>query len=373
MCINFLLWELEAETTLYRAKILAISQILGRQLFNDESISPDLVDRPLDYARDELMARYEILEATRNNSIMQESQIKKSLSKFGVELPNFAIEHTKQCNRALEVWMATIGAGITTKKLDAVRNIWKNLSESILLLDKAIAEIKETERAIIEIASTTTDNEGIFTNLDQDAWKIACNYIPAQFVPTKIANDGVKTLKSTAKEAWKLALKEYSKGNSNEGLKWNRLAAEQGHTKAQEKLAWAYYTGEGVQKDHTKAVSWFKKSAKKGNAQAQYILGDMYDSGEGGLSKNYKKAHILYRKAADQGNTKAQFNLGFMYESGKGVAIDFVEALYWYNLATILEDRNAKEHRNRLLKIMTPADISKAQALAREWLENHKK
>ena len=43
----------------------------------------------------------------------------------------------------------------------------------------------------------------------------------------------------------------------------------------------------------------------------------------------------------------------------------------WFNIAAALGDKEAKENRDIVAKKMTPADISKAQKLAREWMEKH--
>ena len=61
-----------------------------------------------------------------------------------------------------------------------------------------------------------------------------------------------------------------------------------------------------------------------------------------------------------------------MYHNGEGVPQDYVQAFMWYNLAASRfspgEDRDqAAEYRDIIAKWMTPAQISKAQKLAREW------
>ncbi len=79
-----------------------------------------------------------------------------------------------------------------------------------------------------------------------------------------------------------------------------------------------------------------------------------------------------YRKAAEQGYAKAQFNLGNMYITGLGVPLDYAQAHMWYDLAASRfppgEDHDdAVENRDTVAKGMTPAQISEAQKLAREW------
>ncbi len=79
-----------------------------------------------------------------------------------------------------------------------------------------------------------------------------------------------------------------------------------------------------------------------------------------------------WRKAAEQGMAEAQYNLGFMYGIGEGVPQNSVQAHVWINLAVPKlppgESRDkAVEVRDEIAKLMTPAQISEAEKLAREW------
>ncbi len=78
------------------------------------------------------------------------------------------------------------------------------------------------------------------------------------------------------------------------------------------------------------------------------------------------------RPLAEQGHAEAQFNLGFMYYNGRGVPQDYAQAHMWYYLAAstfpLGESRmKAFDNRDIVAKRMTPAQISEAQKLAREW------
>ncbi len=79
-----------------------------------------------------------------------------------------------------------------------------------------------------------------------------------------------------------------------------------------------------------------------------------------------------WRPLAEQGHAKAQFYLGVMYGFGECVPRDYVQAHMWLNLAASRlppgEDRNrAVKNRDIVAERMTPAQISEAQKLAREW------
>ena len=76
-----------------------------------------------------------------------------------------------------------------------------------------------------------------------------------------------------------------------------------------------------------------------------------------------------YRKAAEQGVAKAQYNLGLMYAKGQSLPKNYVLAYMWLHLSAAKGNKAAAEIRDVVAKIMLPADLSKAQRLAREWLE----
>ncbi len=118
------------------------------------------------------------------------------------------------------------------------------------------------------------------------------------------------------------------------------------------------------------ALREFRPLAEQGNAEAQLKLGVMYNDGLG-VPQDYAKAILWYYEAAEQGNDSAQFYLGGMYEQGLGVSLDYVEAHNWYNLAAAQGHKMAANHRGIAESEMTPANVLKAQRLAREWMEKH--
>ncbi len=85
---------------------------------------------------------------------------------------------------------------------------------------------------------------------------------------------------------------------------------------------------------------------------------------------DYATAFREFRPLAEQGHANAQRNLGVMYI--QGVTLDFVQAYKWLNVAASSfppgkqRDRTVKI-RDIVAKRMTPAQISEAQKLAREW------
>jgi len=137
--------------------------------------------------------------------------------------------------------------------------------------------------------------------------------------------------------------------------------------------AWAGFD-EGVaaydRGDYATAFEEMLPIAEQGNADAQFALGVMYGNGDG-VPQDYAVAMKWYRLAAEQGIARAQYNLGIMYGNGKGVPQDYVQAHMWFNLAASKGNETGRKNRDIIAKKMTPADVSKAQRLAREWLEKH--
>ena len=129
----------------------------------------------------------------------------------------------------------------------------------------------------------------------------------------------------------------------------------------------AYQSG-----DYVTALQEWRPLAEQGDADAQYNLGLMYLKGEGVL-QDYAEAVKWYRLAAEQGIASAQTNIGVMYEYGDGVLPDNVRAHMWYNIAAANGDEKAGEWRDEREGLMTSADISKAQSVAKECMSSNYK
>jgi len=121
--------------------------------------------------------------------------------------------------------------------------------------------------------------------------------------------------------------------------------------------------------DYATALKEWKPLAEQGNAYAQANLGLMYNNGKGVL-KDSIEAVKWYRLSAEQGNVGAQSNLGIMYNFGDGVLKDNSMAHMWYNIASANGNESTGESRDRLEDSMTPEDISKATAMARECMNS---
>ena len=104
------------------------------------------------------------------------------------------------------------------------------------------------------------------------------------------------------------AEKLYLKKNYEEAARWYKMAAEQGHARAQNNLGYCYEHGEGVMQNYYEAVKWYTKAAEKGNPYAQYSLGLCYENGRG-VAKSGYYAVDWYRKASSRGHVDAKMAL----------------------------------------------------------------
>jgi len=86
--------------------------------------------------------------------------------------------------------------------------------------------------------------------------------------------------------------------------------------------------------------------------------------------RDYATAFGEMKPLAEQGDADSQNNLGFLYYHGQGVPQDYVQAHMWFNLASTQGDKDALKGREDVAKRMTPAQITEAQRLAREWMVN---
>jgi uncharacterized protein len=223
-------------------------------------------------------------------------------------------------------------------------------------------------------------------------------YIKGRGVPQDYAS-GMRWMRIAADKGLADAQNEvgilYQRGwgverNEAEAVKWFRLAADQGLVLAQNNLADTYVVGLGVPQDFSEALKWYRLAADQSSSYAENVIGIAYEHGLQ-VTRDYAEAFRWYRRAANKiyerpGNTwihSPQYNIGAMYASGRGTAQDYVQALMWFTLAAAFGDTKAPgpigiklvdtskytslEQRERLLAVMTSAQIAEAERLAREW------
>lgn len=126
---------------------------------------------------------------------------------------------------------------------------------------------------------------------------------------------------------------EWKSCDDKKALEWYTKAAEQGHIRAQEQVAYIYRKGKVVERSYEKYVEWMTKAANQGSAEAQQSLGVFYDKGADGVPQNYELAAMWFEKAAEQGKVEATYKLGEYYYWGNGVPENNEKAIEWYKKA----------------------------------------
>lgn len=140
------------------------------------------------------------------------------------------------------------------------------------------------------------------------------------------------------------------------------------------RLGYLYYFGAGTERNTRLAAKYLIRGAtqKPGRLPRAgfYILGLMYEEGDG-VPKNDGDAFSNYMKGAEAGHLGSQNKVGAKYAEGKGVAKDINRALMWFTIAAANGFKDAAENRDKAEKLLKPMEISRAQKLAKEWLEKH--
>ena len=112
--------------------------------------------------------------------------------------------------------------------------------------------------------------------------------------------------------------------------------ANSGDVRSMTKLGNWYLRGDGfIDKNSEESIKWFKMAADKGDAKAMIRLGDMYRTGDN-IDKNSKEAVKWYKMTANNGDVEAMFILGFMYSNGYDAEQDSKEAVKWLRKAACM-------------------------------------
>lgn len=159
--------------------------------------------------------------------------------------------------------------------------------------------------------------------------------------------------------------------NKKQAYHWLIKSANSGSVIAQDILGIFYLVGQkDLPEDHSKAVYWLTKAAQGSSSDAQFVLGSMYLVGHG-VPQDSSKGIELLRQSSDQGLGKAQFMLAVAYTEGNGVERDFVQAAKWFLLANGNGSKHAFDMLSDVEGDMSPAQIAKANQLAKIWLSQH--
>ncbi len=120
-----------------------------------------------------------------------------------------------------------------------------------------------------------------------------------------------------------------------------------------------------TQNEDAQAEAWLVQQAQAGVRPAQLNLGEWYLTRDGKTEAGVE----LIQQAALAGSVAAQFRLGRLYTTGDGVALDYVAAHKWLNIAAASGSKEAAETRAVIGDLMTPEQIAEAQTAARVFFE----
>ena len=86
----------------------------------------------------------------------------------------------------------------------------------------------------------------------------------------------------------------------------------------------------------------YKGRVETGDAYAIYDQGCDYRDGTDGYPQDYEKALEFWHRAVELGYSPAYVSIGYAYEHGRGVEIDKKKSIYYYELAAMGGDVEAR-------------------------------
>ncbi len=160
------------------------------------------------------------------------------------------------------------------------------------------------ELAVAGAALGCSDSKGVFGLLTHKGCRVPQNKQIGKQTIRESADAG------SAWGQWALGLLHNSRSqNFIEAARYFRMAAEQGHAKAQFELGHMYQEGDGVAQDFSEAVRYCRMAAEQGQDDAQFELGEMYHEAVG-VAGDLNEAARFYLMAAKEGHPEAEDRLG---------------------------------------------------------------
>jgi TPR repeat protein len=161
---------------------------------------------------------------------------------------------------------------------------------------------------------------------------------------------------------------------------WGPLG-EEGHSRSQVMLGYAYKNGMGVVKNNKTSFKWYAKAAAQGDSYAQFKVGSAYSNGEV-VTRNSQTAVKWFNLAAKQGFGNAQYMLAVNYYNGRGVSKDYKRAYMWCTLALHNGTQLANNIKGQIAKRLRSyhpkdgwhsesASLSEAQEMSRVCLASN--
>jgi TPR repeat protein len=182
-------------------------------------------------------------------------------------------------------------------------------------------------------------------------------------------------------EDYAIAKQSFDSGDYKTAMAAWAPLGEEGHSRSQVMLGYAYKNGMGVVKNNKTSFKWYAKAAAQGDSYAQFKVGSAYTNGEVVLGNN-QTAVKWFNLAAKQGFGNAQYMLAVNYYNGRGVKKDYKRAYMWCTLALYNGTQLANNIKGQIAKRLRsyhPKDgwhgestsLSEAQEMSRVCLASN--
>jgi len=190
------------------------------------------------------------------------------------------------------------------------------------------------------------------------------------FMVTLLFSGKANSLSLEAAIEFEKADQEYKKMNYAVAYDQFKKIADKGNAVAQMRIGDMFLLGQGVERNSQDGLRWYRLAADQGNHVAQFTVGYWYEKGRH-LVQNYSEALRWYKLASLQGEAGAQHNLAMMYGEGRGVGPDIIQAHKWFNIAATQGDNDSVRGRDIVAARMTLQQVTEAQRLAKRCMESN--
>jgi len=134
--------------------------------------------------------------------------------------------------------------------------------------------------------------------------------------------------------------------------------ANKGNVEAQFKVGEMYEKGFGVKQNTEEGLKWIRKAAEQGHETAGFKL-LYYDIRDNGINDSNRASFDELNKKAKGGNGQAQYYVGLMYAYGVGVKEDDDKALEWLNNASLVGVTAAEAEINKIRESSQRAQLER--------------
>lgn len=175
--VKDLKWDLQASSSKQRAEILVLAQYLRCVVLEQEGIDQSVLDKTLDFTREELIKQFEVIEHIRDQARSHLLMTIKKIHRSGDQLLYSNNKHIQNTLCALELWLCTIGAGFIPEKREDISYIWLVLTGSHCYHEQAISCMLKTQIGNL----IGVPRAGKFDKLNASEWLSQCDFVPSPF------------------------------------------------------------------------------------------------------------------------------------------------------------------------------------------------